>query len=49
VHPVAHVTMNEYNNPSFTTMFLRALFLKWLEKFLGFIFVEDYYDEVLLL
>jgi hypothetical protein len=25
VHPVAHVTMNEYNNPSFATMFQRAL------------------------
>jgi hypothetical protein len=24
VHPVAHVTMNEYNNPSFATMFQRA-------------------------
>jgi hypothetical protein len=25
VHPVAHVTMNEYNNPSFATVFQRAL------------------------
>jgi hypothetical protein len=25
VHPVAHVTMNEYNNPSFATMFQRPL------------------------
>jgi hypothetical protein len=25
VHPVAHVTMNEYNNPSFATMFQRVL------------------------
>jgi hypothetical protein len=25
VHPVAHVTMNDYNNPLFATMFQRAL------------------------